>query len=889
MTSSNRTYKAFVSSTFKDLKEHRAHVIRSLGRGGVSVDPMENWTADSDEPKKFSQDRLAGCDLCVLLVAFRRGFVPEGETHSITQMEYESALKQGVDVLVFQLDDNAKWWAKYDEREKDPALEVWRSSLGKKHGVEFFTDDPLSIDVSGALTRWLAKKKTVQPEAGKIERIDWPEDKSPYPGLLWFDEEYVPLFFGRDREVEAVLAKMREPQGRFLVISGASGSGKSSLVAAGLWQAVIKRGQLPGSERWRWKRMIPGPGKLGPFVKLAIGLQESFPQLTVGVDELSALLEKDAMAEGRCITTHPTDGRELVLVIDQLEELFTQGYSADTIQAFLAALVTVSGYPQHRLRVVTAIRSDFFGRLAESESVLKQINDGFQYLVPPISPTAWPDVIKKPADATGFTFEPGLVDAILNEVGLGKESGNLPLLAYALSQLFEQRQNNTFTLAAYQAMGGVAGAIASTADQIMEKLGDGASTSFDRVFAELVNLERDRPPTRKRVPVAVFQHDASATQLIQTLAKWNCRILVASEQAQEPTVEVAHEKLFTAWPRLKKWIDDSGTDLRLIDYAEEAATRWHETGRHLQELWRYERAQPILNALTRFKKPPSPSLEALLRPQQMLIERLNDQTLSHQDRLLIGQKLAEFGDTRPGVGLRSDGLPEIVWIDIPEGRIELKEVDHVFEVRPFRMAKYLVTNAQFEAFDKAKDGYQNEEWWKGMRRYSWKSWGTSWQEANAPREHVSWHEAVAFCRWLSHRTRSTIRLPAEWEWQQAATGGDSTRDYPWPGERDAARCNCDESRLERTTAVGMYPSGATQQGVLDMEGNLCEWCLNTCDRPEPPESLRIDNSDTSRVVRGGSWDYKPEDLSNISERYMYSAEPVVPVNTIGFRLAQDIP
>ena len=87
----------------------------------------------------------------------------------------------------------------------------------------------------------------------------------------------------------------------------------------------------------------------------------------------------------------------------------------------------------------------------------------------------------------------------------------------------------------------------------------------------------------------------------------------------------------------------------------------------------------------------------------------------------------------------------------------------------------------------------------------------------------------------------------------------------------------------------MYPSGATQQGVLDMEGNLCEWCLNTCDRPEPPESLRIDNSDTSRVVRGGSWDYKPEDLSNISERYMYSAEPVVPVNTIGFRLAQDIP
>ncbi|TKB61806.1 MAG: DUF4062 domain-containing protein [Nitrospira sp.] len=101
MASSNKTYKAFVSSTFIDLKDHRAHVINSLRNAGFFVDPMENWTAESDEPKKCSQDRLDGCDLCVLLVAFRRGYVPEGETLSITQMEYEAALKHGVDVLVF--------------------------------------------------------------------------------------------------------------------------------------------------------------------------------------------------------------------------------------------------------------------------------------------------------------------------------------------------------------------------------------------------------------------------------------------------------------------------------------------------------------------------------------------------------------------------------------------------------------------------------------------------------------------------------------------------------------------------------------------------------------------------------------------------------------------
>src|SRR5499433_1641040 len=114
------SYRAFVSSTFVDLKEHRAHVISSLRRAGFAVDPMEDWTADSDEPKKFSQDRLNGCDLCVLLVEFRRGYVPDGEPLSITQLEYEAARKQGIDILPFMLDEDTAWRAKLDEREKDP-------------------------------------------------------------------------------------------------------------------------------------------------------------------------------------------------------------------------------------------------------------------------------------------------------------------------------------------------------------------------------------------------------------------------------------------------------------------------------------------------------------------------------------------------------------------------------------------------------------------------------------------------------------------------------------------------------------------------------------------------------------------------------------------------
>jgi formylglycine-generating enzyme required for sulfatase activity len=162
----------------------------------------------------------------------------------------------------------------------------------------------------------------------------------------------------------------------------------------------------------------------------------------------------------------------------------------------------------------------------------------------------------------------------------------------------------------------------------------------------------------------------------------------------------------------------------------------------------------------------------------------------------------------------------------------------------------------------------------------------SWSEANCPRETVSWYEAVAFCRWLSHRTDSRIRLPTEWEWQQAATGGDPTYEYPWGKEWDTTRCNSIESRLNRTTPVGIYPSGATPQGVTDMAGNVWEWSLNTYDDPEKPDSVGIDDLNASRVIRGGSWFNRPEVLRS-SNRSGDSTD--FRFDFIGFRLAQDIP
>lgn len=146
---------AFVSSTYEDLKDHRAHVIEALRDGGFFVDPMENWASASDEPKVFSQQRVEGCDLCVVLVARRRGYVPPEKDRSITQLEYDAARRLGIEVLPFLLKEDALWRTGFDELKTDPEVYVWREKLLQHHGVGYFDHQPESIDINPALIRWV--------------------------------------------------------------------------------------------------------------------------------------------------------------------------------------------------------------------------------------------------------------------------------------------------------------------------------------------------------------------------------------------------------------------------------------------------------------------------------------------------------------------------------------------------------------------------------------------------------------------------------------------------------------------------------------------------------------------------------------------------------------
>ena len=225
-------------------------------------------------------------------------------------------------------------------------------------------------------------------------------------------------------------------------------------------------------------------------------------------------------------------------------------------------------------------------------------------------------------------------------------------------------------------------------------------------------------------------------------------------------------------------------------------------------------------------------------------------------RAAVGRALARLElDDRKGVGLTPEGLPDIDWVEIAGGEFTYQDGECcTFEA--FRIARYPITNAQFQAFVEADDGYSNDRWWARFGYVNTRPGQARWPISNHPRETVNWFEAMAFCAWLSHRLRMEIRLPTELEWERAARGTDA-RAYPWGSAYLAGYANIDESHdnagphsLAQTSAVGIYPQGASPEGVLDLAGNVWEWCLNEYDNPE-----RIEFGGAwPRVVRGGSWD-----------------------------------
>ncbi|HMW55626.1 MULTISPECIES: SUMF1/EgtB/PvdO family nonheme iron enzyme [Candidatus Accumulibacter] len=267
---------------------------------------------------------------------------------------------------------------------------------------------------------------------------------------------------------------------------------------------------------------------------------------------------------------------------------------------------------------------------------------------------------------------------------------------------------------------------------------------------------------------------------------------------------------------------------------------------------------------------------------------LDDPATTPARRAAIDDRLAMLpeGDRRPGVGLRADGVPDIVWHAIPGGEVRLEiEAKGLwkrlcgrpsFRVEPFHIARYPVTVAQWRPFVAAPDGYD------ALVRQPL-GWDPAPQRGhdNQPATLLTWIEAMAYCRWLSGLLGYPVRLPTEWEWQQAASGGEPANDYPW-GDWQEGRANTYESRLGRLTAVGLHPAGQSAQGVLDLAGNVWEWCLNESEAPKKV----AEGGDARRVVRGGSWIYV-RDFARCA--YRHHVHPGARFDDVGFRMWCDSP
>ena len=207
---------------------------------------------------------------------------------------------------------------------------------------------------------------------------------------------------------------------------------------------------------------------------------------------------------------------------------------------------------------------------------------------------------------------------------------------------------------------------------------------------------------------------------------------------------------------------------------------------------------------------------------QKCVSRLDETPIAA--RAAIGRALGLIErDPRVGVGVALSGLPDLDWVEIPAGSF-IYGAGETRQTDAFAISRYPITYRQFQTFIDAEDGFQQDHWWDGLGRRETTPGTASFPYGNHPRERVNWYDAIAFCRWLSARLGYEVTLPTEYEWEHAARGVDGLM-YPYGNTFDAQRGNVDTTGISKTCAVGLFPNGASPYGVLDMSGNVYEWCL----------------------------------------------------------------
>jgi len=768
-------------------------------------------------------------------------------------------------------------------------------------------------------------------------------DVCPFPGLEAFGETDAQFFFGRQKEtLDAVSGLGYGLDGvyrRWLQVEGTSGVGKSSLVKAGMIP-TIKKGWAGSTEvgTWqRWRVVEPIRPGADPILNLAEGLSKSLSHEAgnLTVSECHHLLQDDDKSLQIMLRDWVPGKEALVLVVDQLEELFTLIQDNKLRARFDGLLANALADQDGPLHLITTIRTDFmmqFNAVPRLQALLHE--KASRYFLTPIDDYGLNDVVRTPAKLAGLAWsDEVLPDDIVKEAS--GEPGALPLVENLLRLLWlecRNKKNHVLSRQVYNDLGGVSGALAKSSDALLESLGEGKRKALQLLTA-LVNIgsaSQDMQDTRRTIPKTVALKaagdDAQAEEILNQLsglrgqdtgrgAPARPRLVVFSKGSENGTeldlVDLAHETLLrynrhnkAYWQTLRDAITKQRREIENRQLAEALAKDWHDNGssrwfglatkshrKAFQKLGdlsghgpayveaslllakRIKRSIAIVSVLVIFLI----SIAGFSRwAQSRGIEPIYlARLLSEVTAKLL---LAQVGIGAPSPDMQAISADEFKMGDVQgDGYKDELPVHEVHIKRPFAIGTHEVTFAEYDQFVVAtgREFPNDRDWGRGSR----------------PVINVSWQDAVDYAKWLSQKTAKRYRLPTEAEWEYAARSGG--KDEIWSGTSEEGELrNYSVFNANRTEPVGegegRKPNGL---GLYDMSGNVWEWvegCWHDDYKGAPTDGsawLEAGGGDCGRrVIRGGSWDSVPVFLRSSSR---VRSDAGFRGLTIGFRLAQD--
>jgi formylglycine-generating enzyme required for sulfatase activity len=779
--------------------------------------------------------------------------------------------------------------------------------------------------------RALLERRAGAPTEGVA--IRWHE--APFRALLSYEFEDAPIFFGRTRarnELRELLARHIERGSAFVLVFGASGSGKSSLVKAGLVPDLTLPGMIGRVGLVRRAVIRPSDSGSDPLAALAAAILSptALPELAglhYTPERLCALLTKlpeearlpieQGLSEaGKKADLAETAEARLVLVVDQLEEIFTiEGLGQDAREAFVAALDTLA--KSGLVWIAATMRSDFFDRLetiAGLPLARLAVDEACYRLLPPDDAEIG-QIIRQPAQEAGLRFAHDATSGLSLDEAIRRAAaanrGGLPLLSFLLDQLWQKRsETGELTFAAYEELGGLEGAIGLRAEEVFQAQPKAVQEELVPVLRALVTV-RGTTATARVAPLSLFPKGTPRRALVEALLDPEARLLVSDSGVGGAQLRLAHEALLTHWPRATDQIAADARDLELRGRLEEGAEAWRAAptrrgkrgrviaglalaeARALLARWGAELPAEIrefIAASRRAARWRRLRLWGVVAAAPPVVAFLAGIVWAGMVWWGVRQVEAEMKFVPIAAGCFEMGSP-----DREAGRYSNEGPVHKVCVTPFDLGQYEVTQG---------------EWRKVMIFPNPPAPSYFKGDDSLPVEEVNWNEAQRFTWLMSLFGHRHYRLPTEAEWEYAARAGTTTSRY-WGDNIDdgcayeniadqslkkaapdlvPVFANCDDGYI-RTAPVGSFKPNPW--GLYDMLGNVANWigdCYVDSYSGTPTDgSPNTSGACTSRVVRGGSWYYFPRYVRAANRSNdEFSLAPDIRDYDIGFRLARTV-